>query len=162
MGTWPPIEERFWPKVDKTSSPNGCWIWQGKTKVSGYGQIYYNGKFWVTHRLSYALLKGEIPEGKEVCHNCPGGDNRLCVNPDHLWTGTHKENMQDRNRKGRSKGEFGLGEAHINAKLTKEKVIEIRTLVAQGVSYVELAEVYKVSPTAIFLAYKRITWKHVA
>jgi hypothetical protein len=161
MNNWPSAEVRFWRNIDKTSSPNGCWLWTG-CKVSTYGQIYYNGKIWTAHRFAYTLLKGEIPEGHEVCHDCPGGDNPLCVNPEHLWAGTHRENMIDRNMKGRSKGGFSSGEAHINAKLTKEKVIEIRNLVAQGVSYVELAGVYKVTRKTIESAYKRITWKHVA
>jgi hypothetical protein len=166
MGTWPPIEERLWSKVDKTSSPHGCWLWTGTkvyTKGGDYGQIYYNGKLWLTHRLVYALMKGEIPEGYEVCHNCPGGDNPLCVNPEHLWTGTHRENMADRQQKGRTKGWAGVkGEARKNAKLTKEKVNEIRKLAAQGSGYDELAEIYSVHPKTIESVVKRINWKHVA
>lgn len=166
MGTWPPIEVRLWSKVDKTSSPNGCWLWTGTkvhSKSGDYGQIYYQGKPWLTHRLVYTLLKGEIPAGHDVCHNCPGGDNSLCVNLEHLWTGTHKENIADRQQKGRTKGAAAnsAGENNTNAKLTRAGVIKIRELASQGVGFDELAERYRVKPKTIESVVNRINWKHV-
>ncbi len=101
---------------------NGCWIWIRGKIPEGYGSIYIEGKIWLTHRLSYFLFNNGIPKGKQVCHNCPGGDNPICCNPDHLFTGTSAENTADRHRKGRD----AAGQRNGNSKLTDEQVIEIR------------------------------------
>lgn len=96
-----PPSERFWTKVAKTES---CWLWTGK-QGNGYGQLRTGGKGSKqigAHRLSYIIHFGPIPDGLFVCHNCPGGDNRLCVNPTHLFLGTHEQNMADMVAKGRS------------------------------------------------------------
>lgn len=80
---------------------------------------------WRVHRLAYTLWHGAITADMLVCHNCPGGDNRLCFNPEHLWQGTPGDNSRDRDEKGR----LPVGEQHPNAILTVEQVREIRTLV---------------------------------
>lgn len=83
-------------KIDEVS---GCWIWIGEIRKDGYGEILAYKTRVTAHRFSYSFYKGEIPEGLCVCHTC---DNPLCVNPEHLWLGTVKENMEDRNKKGRT------------------------------------------------------------
>lgn len=78
--------DRFWSKVEKTSS---CWIWKGNVGSNGYGQFGYNYKVVSSHRLAYQLTKGEIPEGMELDHLCK---NTLCVNPEHLEIVNRREN----------------------------------------------------------------------
>lgn len=77
---------------------SGCWLYRGFVHKNGYGDMCYRGKNMRVHRLSYRLHKGEIPPGMDVCHTC---DVRNCVNPDHLWVGTRKENVDDMTVKAR-------------------------------------------------------------
>lgn len=94
-GTSP--EFRLMDRVKKTPT---CWLWQGQINSWGYGQLMVEGKYLAAHRLSWTLKRGDIPEGKSVLHTC---DVRNCVNPEHLYLGSHEENMADRKRRGRYK-----------------------------------------------------------
>lgn len=95
MSKKPSIEERFFDKVTKTDS---CWLWTGAITSRGYGSIRVEGKSTSTHRLSYMLFNGEIPDGFVVCHTC---DVPACVNPEHLWVGTVSDNVRDMIQKNR-------------------------------------------------------------
>lgn len=118
------VEERFLSKVRKT---NSCWLWTGTTNGAGYGSfrvgsIKDNSRRKVlAHRFAFELYKNQIPTGLLVCHVC---DNRSCVNPDHLFLGTHKDNMQDCCKKNR----ISKGEQRPKSKLTEKEVEFIRAV----------------------------------
>ncbi len=124
-----PVEERFWEKVNKTES---CWLWTGATCNGGYGYFAImkpKKHCVVAHRFAWELVIGPITEeGIEVCHNCPTGDNPLCVRPDHMFLGTQKDNLVDAVDKGR----MDSGENSYQAKLTNDQVRAIRAEYALG------------------------------
>ena len=112
------LQERFEDKV--IPDPNsGCWLWTASITSAGHGQFSLNGATVGAHRASYEFHIGQIPEGMWVLHKC---DVPSCVNPDHLFLGTHQDNMDDMNVKGRSTH----GTKHWAVKLTEGKVLEIR------------------------------------
>lgn len=157
----PSQRSRFWLRVDKLGSIptmcpelGHCWLWQGTCSWSGYGEIQIgNQRHFKTHRLSWIWHKGDIPDGHEVCHRC---DIPRCVNPDHLFLGTHQENMADAAAKGR----MGHGERHYKAHLTENAVLEIRNL-RGTTSMRSIAKRFGVTDTAIADIFYGITWKHV-
>lgn len=91
------IEHRFWPKV-KRGAPTECWLWQAKARLREYGSIFAWGRPQYTHRIAYALGRGDLSLGDHVLHRC---DTPLCCNPDHLFIGDQATNMKDRFAKGR-------------------------------------------------------------
>jgi hypothetical protein len=133
----------------------------GSVNTHGYGQVQHGGKYFGAHRLMYALWHPRRNiSGKFICHEC---DNRRCVNPAHLYCGTPKSNMQDMIERGRQNFPGGpSGEKHRDAKLTEERVREIRKRNAAGEGYRKLAAIYGVDRSTIKYVVKRITWKHVA
>lgn len=147
QGFSPTFAKRFWAKVNKTES---CWIWTACKNKQGYGKIGKNGNprevVWA-YRASWLLNRGPIPPGLHVLHNCPGGDNPPCVNPAHLWLGTHLDNVADMNRKGRhgSNSKAISGENNPNAKLSDSDVAEIRKLRSGGIKRDEVAARFGIS-----------------
>jgi hypothetical protein len=155
---------RFWAKVDKSGE---CWLWQASTDECGYGQMNIAGRLTRAHRIAWTIMRGPIPDGLYVCHNCPGGDDPRCVNPAHLFLGTAKENSRDMVAKGRhvvvGKRTTGrCGEDHHGAKLTAQRVREIRAASAEGVSGCALSRQYGVSERTIRDVLKKRYWTHVA
>lgn len=145
------IKIYFYEKVIKKK---GCWGWNGYVDKNGYTQIHAGKTLVKGHRVSYEIHKGEIPEGKLVCHSC---DNPTCTNPDHLWLGTNIQNSQDAQLKKR----MSFGENRWNSKLKKENINEIRKLISLGVSVAHLSRLFEVSYMTIKNVKIGKTWKHV-
>lgn len=137
--------------------PNtGCWLWVGATS-RGYGTTSVLGKMVRAHRASWLLHHGPIAEGAWVLHKC---DTPLCINPDHLYLGTHQDNMTDMRRKGRAKGKRkNVGARNPNSRLTDENITEIR---ASRESHATLASRFGVAHTTIRNIRAGESWKHVA
>ena len=145
------VKDRFESKI-AYESMSGCWLWTASLDCQGYGYFFFN-KTEKAHRVSYKLYNGPIPEGLSVCHKC---DVPSCVNPDHLWLGTHKDNERDKIAKGRAN--YARGESHTRAKLTEDAVIDIRK---KEMSQREYARKYGVSRTSIGWVQRRQSWNHV-
>lgn len=168
LKTSPP--QRFWSKVQKTET---CWLWRGGVDKDGYGYFQPTPKSKTgAHRFSYQLHTGPIPSGFCVLHNCPEGDNPACVNPAHLWLGTHVDNVADKVAKGRAaigdrNGQrlhperTARGERQGNAKLTEEIVKELRARHALGISFADLGRTFGITPQAVRSVVMRRNWKHV-
>jgi len=151
-----PAIERFWTKVQKTE---GCWLWTGGTD-EGYGALSTTlepdcGRRERAHRFAYKRLVGPIPDGLYVCHTC---DNRRCVNPDHLFLGSHLANIEDKLQKER----HCRGSSHGMSKLSEDDVIEIRRLYSTGdFLQREIAEKYGVCKQTISAIVRGQTWRHL-
>ncbi len=150
--------ERFWSKVEK-SNINECWTWQAHRNNNGYGIFSIKAILLLAHRTSWVIHFGEIPNGLQVCHKC---DNPPCVNPNHLFLGTMRINMDDKMAKGRyKKGLVYRGEDHKLAKLKDSDIPTIRSLYDNGFSTHIIGEIFNVDSKTIWNVGKRISWSHV-
>ena len=175
------FQSRFWAKVDTSG---GCWKWMASTDRKGYGHISYRSQLLQAHRVSYIMVYGPIPDGLCVLHKC---DNPGCVNPDHLFLGTHKDNSDDKISKGRDRHAIGnqngsrkyperlawgdrnwtrkhperlRGEKGSSAKLTAVQVRDIRARYRhRTVSYSYLAKEFGVTTGTIAHIIQGRTWK---
>ena len=151
--TLPPLD-RLYEKVVKITE-SGCHIWIGNT-ICGYGQTSYLGKKIGTHRLSYLLQIGEIPEGKIICHSC---DVPSCLNPDHLFLGTPKTNAEDKVSKGRQiKNTWSKGENHPSAKLN---INDVSIIKKSDLSCSKLSNEFGVTKSIISKIKNNLLWKSI-
>lgn len=163
MPSYSRMLERFDAKVHVT---DGCWLWTAAVNSDGYG-TFNRGRDGgrrtdLAHRVAYEIAFGSVPAGLEVCHRC---DVPRCVRPDHLFVGTHGDNVRDCVGKGRLRGHrYGAGAAHRGAKLTAEQVDEIRRTYRPGRNSVQrgngaaLAERFGVTKGTISSIARREYW----
>jgi len=137
-----------------TKEPNGCWEWLAVKNQDGYGRVKRFGKLESAHRVSYELYKGPLG-GKHVCHSC---DNPGCVNPEHLWLGTHKDNQKDKANKNRAIANRMPGETHPSHKLTTTEVLEI--FYSKEITKY-LSGKYKISTSLVSAIKLGKRWKHI-
>lgn len=141
-----PLDELYMPEPN-----SGCWLWLAGYFNTGYGQY----KHLQAHRVSYAKRFGPIPAGLHVCHKC---DNRACVNPDHLFLGTPKDNGSDAAKKGRT----AHGERNGQTKLTEREVRTIRAFAGIGANQSVLGEMFGVTQSTIWLILRGKKWQRAA
>lgn len=140
-----------WDEACIPEPNSGCLIWLGGATGDGYGRTFKPYKS--AHRAAFEDAYGPIPNGMFVCHRC---DVRLCCNPNHLFLGTHSDNMIDREKKRR--GNHAHGSNHCCSVLTEEQAREI---FLSSERYAHLAKRFRVGWTAIYQIKHKRTWKHI-
>lgn len=151
-----PMAERFAEKYC-ADAETGCWLWTAHVNSMGYGMIglpQQRAKV-LAHRYSFELVNGPIAAGMLICHRC---DTPRCVNPAHLFLGTHQDNMDDCARKGRKSGGRQPGEQHPRSRLTDEAV---RIIKSSSDTHAALARRFDVTASAVQAVRQGKTWKHV-
>jgi hypothetical protein len=144
------LEERLWSRVEK--QPGGCWLWQAATRA-GYPAIWFEGRHVGAHRLVYELYVGPIGDAC-VCHRC---DVKRCVNPAHLFLGSHADNARDRDTKGRG----ARGEQHPAAKLATWQVRLAFEMADHGASLSQIARRFGVTKQTAWRVVRGAAWKYV-
>ena len=132
----------------------GCFLWTAALTNTGYAK--HTGLI-KGHRFAWERKHGPVPDGLFVCHHC---DTRSCVNPDHMFLGTNRDNMDDMVRKGRSIGK-NQGAGHGLTKFTDDSIRELRLLRSQGWTYDALAEYYEVGKSTVARIITGKVWSHV-
>ncbi len=158
-------QDRFWESAERAGADE-CWHWTGKLNPNGYGSMTYAGFTHIASRLSWALANGRSPANLLVCHTC---DNPPCVNPAHLFLGSHGDNVRDMVAKGRhvrpDRDEANIGRmrgAKSNfAILTEADVPIIRARRAKGERFKDIAADFGIHRTTVAHIIRGRSWKHV-
>ena len=152
------FDDRFWKKVN-VAGVDDCWEWNARKDRAGYGEFHLSGSTAKAHRVSYSIANPQ-EQITDFCilHKC---DNPGCVNPSHLFKGTHADNVSDKCSKGRNKFKRHIGSKNGCSKLTELQVVEIRKLKGR-IAQTKLATMYGVSQAAISNVLLNKGWNHVA
>lgn len=165
-----PLEQRFWPKVNKTES---CWLWTGarhRRRVAEYGAVQMEDlRVERAHRASWIMHNGPIPDGMKVLHRC---DTGLCVRPSHLFLGTQTDNIADMDAKGRRRTLRGkdnpatrpgvrAGVRNGRARLTPDDVRRIRAMRSEGAMFKDIAAAFGVATPTVQHIVSGKNWAHV-
>lgn len=148
---------RFFKHIERTAD---CWIWKAAKNEHGYGIFRIYPKNYLAHRFVYMLVYGDIPQTLFVLHKC---DNPSCVNPNHLFLGTQKDNMVDCKQKGRVKtvGHLFYGEDHYNSKLKESEIwLIFRVANLTKFPHHKMAKMFRVNTTTIQRIIYKKTWNH--
>lgn len=160
---------RFWSKTNKAGESE-CWLWNAGKNGDGYGVFHIRDVQYIAPRIAFLIGGNPPPDNILVLHTC---DTPACVNPLHLFTGTHADNSADKVKKGRAssgdsngarihKDRMPRGERNGNSKLTRESVLSLREEHSKGVlSVTELAAYFGIGRTAVKLIVENKTWKHL-
>lgn len=148
------LEDRFWMYLGKKTQA-GCILWAGCCNTRGYGIISGQQKVLMAHRVSFALLVGPIGE-LFVLHRC---DNPPCINPSHLFLGTHRDNQEDKVKKGRNAHLKGVDNGC--SKITEEQVKGIRRCYSEGETLQALADKNGLSKSTVHQIIKYKSWSHI-
>jgi hypothetical protein len=147
---------RFWAKVERAE---GCWLWRASLSPDGYGKFSVRRGAHIptfrAHRLAFYLTFGQIDDRLLICHSC---DNRICVNPKHLFEGTVRDNALDMLQKGRAATARGEQLSDLSEKLVQE----IRRRVAAGEKQMDLSRELKLGKNQIWHIVNNTTWKHLS
>lgn len=143
-------------KFTKINPDTECWIWAGSKNKKGYGQIHFEGKTRIAHRVSYEINIGGIPKNILVCHSC---DNPSCINPSHLFLGTNLDNSNDKFSKGR--GRALIGQENGNSKLSTDEVIKIKSMLKNNESSYSIARKFNVKGETVLSIKNKLTWSHI-
>ncbi len=151
-------KNRFYSNI-LINGESECIEWKGTMKSNGYGQFKTLNKKWLhAHRYSYELFVGKIIKNMCVLHQC---DNRKCVNPNHLWLGTKKDNTQDMINKNRKVVLALKGEMNGMSKLKEQDIKTIRNSYSSKNNCTELSKIYRVSISTIDRIVRNITWRNI-
>ena len=153
------VAERLLANVN-TTEPGFCWDWLKHKNKQGYGNIGIKNKTLMAHRVSYETFIGEIPKGMLICHHC---DRPSCINPSHLFLGSHKDNSDDKIKKGRENLPRGENHWHIHGKtkLCVDDVMKIKEKLKEGLSTHKIALEFNVSAANISGIKREKHWRHV-
>ena len=146
------LADALWDRVDKSTGPDGCWLWMECCCCNGYGRFTWESRPRDSHRVAYELTHGPINDPELfVMHAC---DTPMCCNPAHLRLGTTAENMRDAAAKGRT----ARGAKHGMAKLTEKEATEVLRRRREGERAVDIATAFGISPSHVVSIAKGRNW----